>query len=265
MQRELDCWAERGLTARVWLRDDDAHRMSQPLARLHDLVRKYRITIGLAIVPGLLHSDLLEFLAVARGEFYPMCHGWKHLNHATKYRPCEFGPDRPFDSLLGDAELAYEKFHECFDSVKVIFVPPYNCINQTLVHALPGIGFAGLSLGPSVLEARLARAGSKVWIPPVVKIDRKSNVTRVDAQVDLIDWQRRTAKDPGVIADCFIGHLRLRRWGIVSPNDPIGILTHHLNHSDQVWRVCEDLLDCVCGHRATAFELPGEFVQSEGP
>ena len=128
------------------------------------LAKEHNITIGLAIIPGLLHPEVLDFLADSTQLFFPMCHGWKHVNHGTTKMPSEFGNNRSFSSLVGDAVFAYNKFCEFFDT-KAIFVPPYNSITKTLTAALPGIGFAGLSGGPSHLEARIARLLGKVWVP----------------------------------------------------------------------------------------------------
>ena len=160
IQRELDLWVAQGFTARFWVRDDDAHEVSAPLLRLRALAEEHNITIGLAVIPGLLHPDVLDFLAAARQPFFPMCHGWKHVNHGTKKMPSEFGYNRSFSSLVGDAVFAYKKFCEFFDT-KAIFVPPYNSITKTLIAALPGIGFAGLSGGPSSSRSSNCPLGRK--------------------------------------------------------------------------------------------------------
>jgi hypothetical protein len=250
---ELDRWAGQGLTARFWVRDDDACKMSRPLARLHALAREYNITVGLAVIPGRLQPEILDFLGTARQNFFPMCHGWKHTNHGTRKKPGEFGDNRSFSIVHDDAVLAYNGFCEFFgSSKKVVFVPPYGCITEPLVDALPGIGFAAVSAGSSPLEARISRLVGKIWTP-VIKIPIRSTVPRIDAQIDLIDWRRRTARDARSVAENLVGHLRLRRRGFLDVDRPIGLLTHHLDHDEQVWRSCGELVDSLRRHKSVTF------------
>jgi hypothetical protein len=260
LKQELDCWADQSLTARLWVRDDDAQELSEPLSRLRVMVQDYKITIGLAVIPGLLRAELLDFLAGAKQEFFPMCHGWKHINHGSEERPSEFGSDRPLSSLLSEADLAYQKFVEFFGRTKVIFVPPYNRIDRALIAALPSLGYAGVSLGASSLETRLARLAEKIWLP-AIKLPGHSTVAWLNAQIDLMDWKRRTAQDTELIGAKLIGHLRLRRRGLIRAEFPIGLLTHHLAHDDDVWRLCNDVLDCLRGHGAVDFFDVGKEVE----
>jgi len=252
LQHELDCWADQGLTARFWARDDDAHELTEPLVRLHALARDHKITVGLAVVPGLLDSELLNFLGAAKRQFFPMCHGWKHINHAPANRPSEFGNDRPFYRLLNDLQLAYNRFRRCFGHSNVIFVPPYAGIAPSLIKALPSVGFSGLSIGPGFVEFHLAQLAEKVWIPGI-KLPRRSTVPQINAQIDLIDWHLATARDAGSVAESLVGYLRLRRRGILNSDSPLGLLTHHLRHDEKVWTLYEDLLEFLCHHHAVQF------------
>ena len=42
--------------------------------------------------------------------------------------------------------------------------------------------------------------------------------------------------------------------------EPIGLLTHHLEHDPWVWRFVEELLECLSTHRAVRFTRPSEFL-----
>jgi hypothetical protein len=264
LKHELDCWADQGLTAKIWVRDDDAQAMSEPLSRLQVMAENYKITIGLAVIPGLLRTELLDFLASAKRQFFPMCHGWKHINHGTEEKPSEFGSNRPLSTLQNDAEQAYQKFIEFFGRTRVIFVPPYNSIDSTLIAILPSLGYAGVSLGVSRLEARLARLAERIWLPGI-NLPGRSTAALLNAQIDLLDWKRRRAQDTESIGAKLIGHLRLRRRGLVGSEFPIGLLTHHLAHDDDVWRVCNDVLDCLRSHGAVDFFDIGEQLDKSRP
>src|SRR6516164_1156749 len=109
-RHELELWSGQGLTARFWMRDDDASETSAPLAQLHALTHRFDITIGLAVIPGEMHQSLPDYLNGDAQNFRPMCHGWKHVNHGPWARPAEFGGERPLAQLVRDAEAARKAF-----------------------------------------------------------------------------------------------------------------------------------------------------------
>jgi hypothetical protein len=106
--QELDRWGDLGLRARFWIRDDDACEITEQLARLHSLASRFSTRIG-------LDSDLSYFLKEHLDSFYPMCHGWKHVNYGYRGIPGEFGRERPTALLIADAESAFRVFCEHFN------------------------------------------------------------------------------------------------------------------------------------------------------
>jgi hypothetical protein len=42
--------------------------------------------------------------------------------------------------------------------------------------------------------------------------------------------------------------------------EPIGLLTHHLEHDPWVWRFVEELLAFLSAHQAVRFTRPSEFL-----
>jgi hypothetical protein len=261
-QRELDCWACQGLQATFWVRDDDAVRTSDPLARLHDLAEKHDITIGLAVIPAGLHPSLPEYIRRDGRRFHPMCHGWRHVNHArTGRRPGEFGRDRPTSSLVDDARLAQRAFSRYFSDTEAVFVPPFGRISRTLVTVLPEIGFSGISGAAGWLERKLSRlADWNIHVPRVASLCR-SHVPRLDVQIDPIDWRGRTAHDPAVISQALVRCLRARRSGLLDSKLPIGLVTHHLDHDESVWLACDALLQLLRRHEATNFLHVDQFFR----
>ncbi len=262
-QRELDCWAHQDLEATFWIRDDDAVGKSDRLTRLHELAEKYEITIGLAVIPAQLHGDLPEYLQHDGHRFHPMCHGWRHINHARAgRRPSEFGRERPISELVSDAQLARRAFGNHFRTVDAVFVPPFGRISRALLTALPEIGFTGVSNAAGWLERKLLYLSDWHVRIPAIGSSRRCNVQTLDVQIDPIDWPDRTAHDPLVISRALVRCLRARRHGLLPSSLPIGIVTHHLDHDESVWQVCDALLQLLRRHEAVKFLHVGKFFQT---
>jgi hypothetical protein len=250
---ELDCWVNSGLKAKFWVRDDDAIEPSEQLMRLRSLAASHDIRVGLAVIPGCVSRDLIKFLDRNAPQFYPMCHGWKHVNYNLKKRPAEFGPDRPISGLVSDAKSAFRVFSELFGSARAIFVPPFNRVTPTLIKSLPDIGFLGVSLMPNYFERKILQVGSRLNYNMPIKIPDFNVGPRIDVHIDVINWRARTAREIPAIANELVQHLRVRRLGFLRADAPIGLLTHHLVHDERIWRLCRDILGTLQSHQAVEF------------
>jgi hypothetical protein len=254
VRRELDCWTDAGLTAKFWVRDDDAFQLSENLERLHDLATRHNVKIGLAVIPGKVVADLSDFLDDNTQQFYPMCHGWKHTNYNRKNRPAEFGPDRQISSMIIDAKSALDLFSRRFGKAKAIFVPPFNRATPALIRALPSIGFFGVSLMPNSLERKILQFGSRLnWRLAIKILDFSSGGPRIDVHLDLINWKTKTAQETKTIVNQLVQHLRGRRLGFLAAGTPIGLLTHHLDHDERIWCFCDEVLEVLRSHAAVDF------------
>jgi hypothetical protein len=260
---ELDAWLAQGLTARFWVRDDDASKRSVPLAQLYALTERFDITIGLAVIPGAIHQNLPDYLNGEARNFRPMCHGWKHVNHGSRTRPAEFGSERPLAQLIQDAETARRVFVSHFHKMQPVFVPPFNCISHALTRLLPDIGFAAVSAIPSRLSRELLRLRAEFGRIPLFNLPRLSATPRIDVHIDLIDWKAQTAMDNKVIARALAQQLRGRRKG-ADTSPPIGLLTHHLVHDAAVWRLCDAVLDMLLQHQAVGFVDLADWTRQNG-
>lgn len=252
-RRELDLWAARGWKANFWVRDDDAIEVSDSIILLRDIAAQYAVKIGLAVIPGQAVPELASFLEANARHFYPMCHGWQHINHNTRRKPAEFGAERPHNKLVRDAELALGAFSASYRHVKPIFVPPFNRITPALIRALPDLGFFGVSLVPTLFEQKLARLGSKLNVSLPVPIPDLRSSTRIDVHIDVINWQTQSAQDYRLLARQLVRELRYRRHGYIRADNPIGLLTHHLAHDSSIWQACDDLLGFLRSHQAVQF------------
>ena len=200
VSEELDRWAEAGLTANFWIRDDDAIDVTPQLRHLKAVADEFDLSVGLAAIPGNADKALADFIAANDTRFVPMCHGWKHINHGSALRPAEFGSDRPISEALEDINKAFLSFKEEFNVARPIFVPPYNRISRRLVEKLPNAGFAGLSMTPGFIQANLNELAS--WTGISSLLNRRGPLPRFDTHIDPIVWAATPhLKNPSTIAD----------------------------------------------------------------
>lgn len=258
---ELGLWRKSRRTASFWLRDDDAVEETPPLRRLADVAGRFGVDIGLAVVPGNLADGFADHLRDKRPYFFPMCHGWKHIDYGKAGKPGEFGADRPLREVADDATKALAEFRRQFEGVPAIFVPPYGRIVDALTAALPGIGFQGVSSGPTPMERRLARAVSRLGSLPAIGRLRTPTWPRFDVHVDPYDWSAGRARSPAAIEQDTVGYLRLRRLGFVPSTAPIGLLLHHLAFDDETWTHCDGLLRALVESQAVTFPAMSHFIQ----
>jgi hypothetical protein len=209
---------------------------------LQSITNRYGVKIGLALIPGLLEPDLVSFVHVGARDFYPMCHGWRHINHGAGNNPCEFGNGRPRAAARADAERALHTFCRHFPGVPPIFVPPFNRIDAAMVRELARLGFVGLSGSQRPLERRVARLIDRFEWTPVINLARSEFLPRIDAQIDLIDWKSGSARDACDVAEMLVAQLRLRRKGFLTLHSPIGLLTHHRVHDEKIWHLLESVV-----------------------
>jgi hypothetical protein len=94
---------------------------------------------------------------------------------------------------------------------------------------------------------------------PTTGSSRRRGVPRLDVQIDPIDWRERTACDPALISQALVRCLRARRNGLVASSLPIGLVTHHLDHDESVWRTCDAILRLLREHEAVEFLHVAQF------
>jgi hypothetical protein len=73
----------------------------------------------------------------------------------------------------------------------------------------------------------------------------------MNTHVDVLTWRGRTgfAGRKKVLRE-LIGHLQARRTGVVDPDEPVGLLTHHRDHDEAAWEFVENLLRVTSRHPA---------------
>jgi hypothetical protein len=232
---ELARWADLGREATLWWRDDDAVAMTPALARLLGLAREHGVPVALAVVPALLEDSLADALAAASA-CTVVQHGFAHRNHAPSgAKPCELCADRPLSVVCDELEAGRARLREAFgERFRPIVVPPWNRIAPEVVGSLPALGCTGLSTFAPRASGRAAEG-----------------VVRCNAHVDPVAWREgRGFVGARPALDALVGHLAMRRTGLADPDEPTGLLTHHLVFGSDAWQFVGELVARTRRHPA---------------
>lgn len=235
LTEEFDRWADAGLTATLWWRDDDAVMPTPALDRLIDAADGVPLT--LAVIPALAEPALAARLA-GHDAIAAVQHGFAHRNHETVGKKAELGAARAVPEVVADLALGFARLSTLFGAqFRPMLVPPWNRIAAQVVPALPRLGLTALSTA----RPRPARSPSP-------------GLAQVNTHVDPIDW-RGTRGFMGTTAtvEMVRRHLADRREGRVDRHEPTGLLTHHLVHDAGLWQFLPRLVEEVRAHRAVRF------------
>lgn len=246
LARELDAWVVAGLVARVWWRDDDAVTSTESLSTLIDLAGPR--PLAMAIVPGKADTSLADRLEPIE-TVSALPHGWMHANHEpADQKRAEFGEIRDMAVALAEIDRGAALLQTLLPSrYRPIFVPPWNRIAPTMAAELDARGLA-----VSTFNDR----------PP------GSGATRLNTHVDILDWAakkrdgRAAFLGEALVVGGLVGALsrrRLRGEG-TDPSEPVGVLSHHLEHDAATWRFLESLLPRLDGHPAVRWIAAEEGI-----
>ncbi|MDY0882022.1 polysaccharide deacetylase family protein [Dongia soli] len=225
LAEELAQWSEAGRVATLWWRDDDAVAATPALARLLEAAR---VPLALAVIPGLLEQSLAAALR-HRPDIAVLQHGFKHRNHEPAgMKNAELGGSRSPAELAADLASGWRSLRDAFGNRALpVLTPPWNRIAPAHLAALPDWGYCGIS---TYLARRTAY--------PVAEL------LQVNTHIDVIDWHGGKVFVGEVAAlRLLTGHLRARRVGEADPDEPTGLLTHHLVHDAATWAFLDQLQD----------------------
>ncbi|WP_051249326.1 polysaccharide deacetylase family protein [Inquilinus limosus] len=234
LRAELDRWAALGRRASFWWRDDDAVAPSPALDRLLALAARHGRWVALAVIPDGTGPALAERLAGT--PTVAIQHGWAHRSHAPAgEKTAELGDHRPAEAVLAELSAGRDKLQALFgDRFRPVLAPPWNRI------------------GPQ-LRARLGEAGLLV-LSGFGARDAAPGPAQVNTHADPVDWRggRGFAGIDRTLAP-ILRHLADRRVGAADPEEPTGILTHHLVHDDEGWIFLDGLFSLLSRHPAAAW------------
>ncbi|NKM46214.1 polysaccharide deacetylase [Rhizobium leguminosarum bv. viciae] len=242
LHRELDRWQAAGRVARLWLRDDDAVEPTPDLETLLALTGECGVPLALAVIPGLTGEALAARLAEEAGVAVAV-HGWCHTNHAGPERKKqELGGERPADVVLGELGEGFRLLQRLHPARFLpVLVPPWNRIDTALIPALPGLGFAALSV--------YGRA----------KQDRPMPL--LNTHVDIIDWHgTRGGRRAAELVTELVAELDNRFAG---SDEPIGVLTHHLVHDAAAWDFLSALFATTGRHPAVRWSPASTLLKAQ--
>jgi hypothetical protein len=240
LEAHLDAIAARGEAIRLWWRDDDAGRDHAALDRLLELAARRDLPLALAVVPLWLEAPVQALIA-ASAQATVLQHGFAHANHAPPgARSIELGGREPAiiaaELSRGQAALL-DAFGATFLTV---LVPPWNRLAPQLVDRLTDCGFSGLSAFGRRPDGEAA-----------------PGLTQVNTHLDPIDWHG---------GRLFVGEAAAlgRLIAVLDPDEPIGILSHHLAMDEPGWRFLDRLLETLTSHPAARLCPAGELFERAG-
>jgi hypothetical protein len=238
LDAELEAWARAGRRATLWWRADDAAEATAALHRLLSLAAKTGLPLHLAVIPARLAPDLEPALS-ARPEARVLQHGYAHLNHAeASERAAELARGRPVATVREELARGARRLKEgALPRTLPVLVPPWNRIAPSLEACLAELGFRVLST-----------------FSPREQREPAPGLLQVNAHCDPVDWKngKRFRGDERSL-EMLVEHLAARRGGTVDPDEPTGLLTHHLQMDEPCWDFVEAVLERTSRHRGAAW------------
>lgn len=225
LERELARWREAGVSPRLWWRDDDAREPTSALDRL------LRVTDGVPLAMAIVPDGDLAGLGRQLGRISNVTVSQHGVDHVNRRAPGEAKGEYPpgaSTAFIAQRIGAACRRMEAHGLASVFYTPPWNRIDDHLLDALAAVGSGGLS----------AWGGFQA---------REGGCARLDTHVDVLRWNPRP-RFRG--AEAFLSALRrelIRRRVARRFADPIGLLSHHLDHDEGAWRFLEHLVDFARG------------------
>ena len=221
---------------KFWWRDDDAIEPTPQLEKLLNIRETAQKPLHLAVIPALLKPQLAP--ALPDEEVTVLQHGFAHKNHEPQGAlKSEFGPHRKAGLAGANLQKGRAILQEAFGAQFFhAFVPPWNRMTDSLKPLLIQNDLQGYS------GYRRRKLG-------------ESHVC--NTHLDVIGWRfgRR-----------FIGRKRAYRRLLAEVlrrcqghNEPLGILTHHLVHSDDVNDFLLELFQLLKSHKGACWPKPGQL------
>jgi len=219
---ELALWARAGHAPVIWWRDDDARAPTWALEHLLSLSRRHAAPLTLAAIagPGL---PLLARRVRTEPQVEVAVHGFRHVNrHPAGQGAGEIVDGDDSDWIQAQLRATVTLFQRA-GLAPTLFVPPWNNLKPRLVALLP----CGSITAVSAFDQDRSASGG---------------VLRLDAHLDVLRWKnggrfRGTWRFLSRMRRLMVQRRRSGRW-----DEPMGLLTHHLDHDKATWLFLEQFL-----------------------
>ena len=232
LDRELRRWAQAGERARLWWRDDDAREVTPALTRLIALSAAHDAPLLLAVTPDGDAASLDP--AIQGGRVLLAQHGTDHRDRGVD-EACQFSPGDSIETIV-EALRPGRATLERLPGFLPVYVPPWNRLSEAQIAALPRAGFLGISSAGPAMEP-------------------SGELQRIDIHLDILRWGPPRFRGAASSLRRLKRALRQRRlartWG-----EPIGVLTHHLDHDEAAWLFLDELLSRLRAHPAVDWVSP---------
>jgi len=204
----------------VFFRADDVAVPGRQFAELIHVFARHGVPLSMSVVPTWLTKTRwksVKRLCQKKKElwcFYQ--YGWRHMNHETVGKKCEFGPARSSWAIEQDLLRGRERLTGLMqETFYPAFTPPWNRCSKEALIALKTLGFRAIS------RSRGASPAAPANLPDFqVNVDLH---TRKERSASL-GWENLLAEMTAAIADGFCG-----------------IMIHHQRMNDKAL-ACLDLL-----------------------
>jgi peptidoglycan/xylan/chitin deacetylase (PgdA/CDA1 family) len=232
----------------VWWRDDDAIAPTAALDRLLSLAQAHNVPLTLAVIPDYASQELASRLEAAQN-ISVSTHGWRHKNHAPPHeKNAEFGAHRHLDVMAAEIQRGVRRVQALFgDRAGTVFTPPWNRISPQLSQQLDGLGVSVLS---TYGDRRIGH----------------TSVSAVNTHLDPIAWRAgKELLSPPHLVERLTDTIARRTCNQADPAEPLGLLTHHLVHTGEVWAFIEAWLAfCAKNSPAIQWHLISSASRSPG-
>ena len=234
---------KRAKNLKIWWRDDDATAPSPALDHLLNLSDRLDLLVNLAVIPADATTSLAR--AIDGSSAIPVVHGWKHTNHQTSGKKAEFYSERA--GIEDELSCGLDRMKRLFPhNLQSMFVPPWNRIGNEVITQLSPLGYGMLS----TFGAR--------------PTPEREGLQIVNTHIDPIDWRgSRNLVDIDKLQAHAIDLLTQRKDGRADPNEPLGLLTHHLVHSPAIWAFTERFLTEALEAGATPARLTAPIASAD--
>jgi peptidoglycan/xylan/chitin deacetylase (PgdA/CDA1 family) len=240
---ELDRWRGADRLAEFWWRDDDAISYTPALDKL--LKAAANVPIAIAVVPSTADGSLATRFENEEN-IDVLQHGWAHENHANAPPSSEYPPGRPADEVRNEFRNGRARLLDLFgDRALPVFAPPWHGFDETYLDLLSSVHLTGFS----TKDVRSSRE---------IRGLRQANI-----HCALIAWTSPPSfgdDEPYVLQIC--AHLRGRRTGRFDPQEPTGILTHHLVQDDVSYIFLKSFCNIIAEHPAARWVSARELFRS---